>query len=295
MTINREAVIEKLKDLKSQGFEVPSEDMIKTNDEIQKIREASKINTELLDLIAENIKSGMTTEEIDNIANEFVISKGAESTLIDYPNGPRTHKFPKSISLSINDEIYFGIPSSNVVLKDGDIVNIDTHIRYQGYCSDASRMFMIGNVSNEAKRLVEVANECLHKGIEKVKPWGHIGDIIDAVEKHAEGNGYSVFNLMGHGVGRNVPEEPIFGPNGIGGMGVVLGNTPTLGTNKVGKGMILAPGMVISIEPAINEGERDWNVDRDNGFTIYTNDKKLSAQWEHTMLVTENGVEILCK
>lgn len=274
MTINREAVIEKLKDLKEQGFEVPSEDMIKTNEEIEKFKESAKINTELLDLIAENIKPGMTTDELDKIAHEFLESKGAKSEHLNFKLDE--HIYPKSISTSVNNEIYFGIPSSNRVLKDGDIVNVCSNISYNGYFSDSSRMFMVGNVSDEAKRLVEVAKECLHKGIESIKPWGHIGDIVHAVEEHAKVNGYSVFDGMGHGLSRIAPEEPFFGPN-------------------KGQGMVLAPGMVISLAPVINQGKKDWYIDKDNGFTMYTKDGKLSAQWEQSMIVTENGVEILAK
>ncbi len=292
--MNRTEVIEKLKELKEKGFVVPSEDMIKTEDEIKIIKECAKINTEVLDLIEKNIKSGISTEELDNIAHEFIISKGAKSEYLNFKSHLGEHIYPKSISISVNNEIYLGIPNTNIVLKEGDIVNVDSHISYNGYCSDASRMFMIGSVSQEAKRLVEVAKECLDKAIETVKPWVHVGDIVDAVEKHAENNGYSTFNLLGHGVGRMVPEEPVFGPNGVG-FHVVLGNTKTFGQNKLGQGMILAPGMVISLEPAINEGKNDWYIDKDNGFTIYTDDGKLSAQWEQSMIITEDGVEIICK
>ena len=294
MTVNREAIIDKLKDLKDKGYIVPSEDMIKTSDEIKKIRKAAKINTELLDLIAKNIKPGMTTDELNTIAHEFIESKGAVPMQLDSPNYSGTHKFPKSSIISVNNEMFYGIPSSDRVLKDGDIVNVIIPIMYDGYCSHESRMFMIGNVSDEAKRLVEVAKECIDKGIEAIKPWGDIRDIVHAVEEHAKVNGYSLFNMIGHGTGRSVREEPIFGSNGIG-IDTLFAKEQGLCPNKVGQGMILAPGMAISLEPAINEGKKDWHIDKDNGFTMYTDDGKLSAQWEHTMLVTEDGVEILCK
>ena len=293
MTMNREIIIEKLNDLKERGFEVPSEDMIKTNEEIEKIKESAKINTELLDFISENIKPGMTTEELDKIAHDFIISKGAVPALLGEPSPLGSHDYPKSTSISINNEICLGIPNTDTVLKDGDIVSVCIPIVYNGYCSDLSRMFMIGNVNDEAKRLVEVAKECLYKEIQAIKPWGHIGDIVDAVEKHAHANGYSVFDKIGHGIGVTVFEDPTFGPKGVG-LDALLGE-PTFGEDKIGQGMVLAPGMVLSLEPPINEGSKDWYLDKNNGWTIYTNDGKLSAQWGYTVLVTESGAEIICK
>ena len=234
---------EKLKSLKERGFEVPSHNIIKTKEQIEKIKESAKINNAVLDLVAENIKAGMTTEEIDKLVHDFTISQGAIPAPLGY------HDFPKSVCTSINDEICHGIPSSDRVLKDGDIINVDVSTIYNGYYSDASRMFMIGNVSEEAKRLVEVTKECLYKGIEAVKPWGHLGDIGDPFVYHYKG----------------------------------------------AKGMVLVPGMIFTIEPMINQGEPDLYIDADNGWTSYTDDGKLSAQWEHMILVTEDGVEILSK
>ena len=292
MTLNRENVINKLKELKEKGYIVPSENMIKTKDEIEKIKEVAKINTELLDLIEKNIKVGISTDELDKIAYDFTISKGAVPILLDAPNNFGTHKYPKSLSISVNNEIYFGIPDSDIVLKDGDIINVDATTEYNGYYADASRMFMVGNVSDEAKRLVKVAKECIDKGIEAIKPWGHIGDIVHAVEEHAKANGYSVFDMMGHGTGFTVLEEPIFGPNGVG--FDALFDSPSWGETKVGQGMILAPGMVLALGPAINEGKKDWYIDKYNGFTMYTADGKLSAQWEKMIVVNEDGIEIIC-
>ena len=188
------------------------------------------------------------------------------------------HDFPKSVCTSINDEICHGIPSPDRVLKDGDIINVDVSTIYNGYYSDASRMFMIGNVSEEAKRLVEVTKECLYKGIEAVKPWGHLGDIGAAIEAHAKANGYSVVEEFGgHGIGLEFHEDPF------------------VYHYKGAKGMVLVPGMIFTIEPMINQGEPDLYIDADNGWTSYTDDGKLSAQWEHMILVTEDGVEILSK
>ena len=246
--------------------------IIKTKEQIEKIKESAKINNAVLDLVAENIKAGMTTEEIDKLVHDFTISQGAIPAPLGY------HDFPKSVCTSINDEICHGIPSPDRVLKDGDIINVDVSTIYNGYYSDASRMFMIGNVSEEAKRLVEVTKECLYKGIEAVKPWGHLGDIGAAIEAHAKANGYSVVEEFGgHGIGLEFHEDPF------------------VYHYKGAKGMVLVPGMIFTIEPMINQGDADLYIDADNGWTSYTDDGKLSAQWEHMILVTEDGVEILSK
>ncbi len=186
----------KLEDLKRAGNEVPTHDIIKNKDQIEKIKESARINNEVLDLVGEKIKAGMTTEDINKIVHEYTVSQGAIPAPLGYGG------FPKSVCTSINSEICHGIPSEDVVLKDGDIINVDVSTIYNGYFSDASRMFMIGNVSEKAKKLVEVTKECLEKGIEAVKPWGHIGDIGFAIQQHAEKNGYSVVrDFGGHGIG----------------------------------------------------------------------------------------------
>ncbi|WP_298842396.1 type I methionyl aminopeptidase, partial [Clostridium sp.] len=170
-------------------------------------------------------------------------------------------------------------PSKDVVLKNGDIINVDVTTILNGYYSDASRMFMIGEVSDEAKKIVEITKECLKKGIEAVKPWGFLGDIGAAVQEYAEGNGYSVVrDFGGHGVGLQIHEDPF------------VSHCGTRGT-----GMILAPGMVFTIEPMINGGGSKIVIDEDNGWTVSTADGSLSAQWENTILVTDDGIEIISK
>lgn len=264
---------EKLKYLKDNGFIVPSHDIIKTKDQIEKIKESSNINNAVLDLVAKEIKEGMTTDDIDKIVHDFTISQGAIPAPLGYGG------FPKSVCTSINSEICHGIPSKDVVIKDGDIINVDVSTIYNGYYSDASRMFMIGNVSEEAKRLVEVTKECLYKGIEAVKPWKHIGAIGAAIQEHAEKNGYSVVrDFGGHGIGLKFHEDPF-----------------VFHIGKKDEGMILVPGMIFTIEPMINQGDYELYIDADNEWTAYTEDGKLSAQWEHMVLVTEDGVEILSK
>ena len=184
-----------------------------------------------------------------------------------------------NVCTSINNEICHGIPSKDIVLKSGDIINVDVSTIYKGFYSDASRMFCIGEVSEEAKRLVEVTKECLEKGIATIKPWSHLGDIGAAIEKHAHANGYSVVvDFVGHGVGLEFHEEPV---------------VPHYG--KENTGVLLAPGMIFTVEPMINQGSAELYVDRKNNWTSYTRDGKLSAQWEHMILVTEDGFEILSK
>ena len=264
---------EKLNELKRAGFEVPHHDIIKTKEQIEKIKESAKINNAVLDLVGENIKAGMSTEDINKIVHEYTVSQGAVPAPLGYGG------FPKSVCTSINDEICHGIPSENIILKDGDIINVDVSTIYNGYYSDASRMFMIGNVSDKAKKLVQVTKECLEKGIEAVKPWGHIGDIGAAIQKHAEENGYSVVrDFGGHGIGLQFHEDPFVFHYG-----------------SKNEGMILVPGMIFTIEPMINEGSYDLYIDAENEWTAYTDDGSLSAQWEHMILVTEDGVEIIAK
>lgn len=263
----------KLSDLKRKGYIVPGKKLIKTKEQIEGIKKSAEINNGLLDLISENIKEGMTTEEIDKLTYDYTISKGGIPADLNYDG------FPKSICVSINNEVCHGIPSNDVILKSGDIVNIDATSILNGYYSDASRMFMIGEVNEEAKNLVKVAKECLNKGLEEVKPWAFLGDIGAAIQEHAESNGYSVVREFGgHGVGLDIHEDPFVFHFG-----------------KRGTDMVLAPGMVFTIEPMINAGSHEIFIDENNGWTALTADGSLSAQWEHTVLVTEEGVEVISK
>lgn len=264
---------EKKKMYRLHGEEVPTRDMIKNEAEIAAIKESAKINTAVLDEVAKHIHEGMTTQDIDDIVYRFTKSMGAIPAPLNYEG------FPKSVCTSVNSQICHGIPSKDVVLKSGDIVNVDVSTIYKGYYSDASRMFCIGEVSPEAKRLVDVTKECLEKGIAAIKPWGHLGDIGAAIAKHAHANGYSVvIEFVGHGVGLKFHEEPM---------------VPHYG--EEGTGVLLAPGMIFTVEPMINEGSAELYVDSSNNWTSYTRDGKLSAQWENMILVTEDGIEILSK
>ena len=264
---------ERLSSLELEGYEVPSRDMIKNAEEIETIKKSAAINDAVLDLVAENIKEGMSTEEIDKLVHDYTVSKGAVPAPLNFEG------FPKSVCTSINEQVCHGIPSKDVILKSGDIVNVDVSTIFNGYYSDASRMFMIGDVSDEARKLVKVSKECLEKGIEAVKPWGFLGDIGEAIQTHAENNGFSVVkDFGGHGVGIEFHEEPFVYHYGV-----------------KGQGMVLVPGMMFTIEPMINAGDYKLFIDEDNGWTAITKDGSLSSQWENTILVTEDGIEIIAK
>lgn len=268
-----EAFDQKLYAFARQGKIIPERKLMKSEKDIQGIKKSCAINDGVLDLVAKEIRVGMSTEEIDQLVYQYTTQHGAIPAPLHYEG------FPKSVCTSINSEVCHGIPSENVILKDGDIINVDVSTIFHGYYSDASRMFMIGKVSDEAKKLVEVTKECLQIGIDAVKPWGNVGDIGAAIMEHAHANGYSVVRAFaGHGVGNDFHEDPIVSHVGV-----------------KGTGMVLAPGMVLTIEPMINIGDYPIYIDEHNGWTSYTKDGSLSAQWEHTILITEKGVEILAK
>lgn len=267
-----EAFDEKLEEAARAGHFIPSHDMIKTPEQLEGIRESCKINIAVLDYVAEHIQAGVTTEEIDKWVYEETTKRGGIPATLGYQG------FPKSVCTSIDDQVCHGIPSESVVLKDGDIINVDVSTIYKGYYSDSSRMFCIGEVSPEKKKLVDVVKECIELGLEQVKPWGFLGDMAHAVNEHAVKNGYSVVReIGGHGVGLEFHEEPWVGYIG-----------------EAGTGMMMAPGMVFTIEPMVNMGGCEVYVDDNDGWGVYTEDGKPSAQWEIMVLVTETGHEVLC-
>lgn len=245
--------------------------MIKTPEQIAAIKESAKINIAVLDYVAEHIKAGVTTEEIDQWVYNETTKRGGIPAPLDYEG------FPKSVCTSINDQVCHGIPSSEVVLREGDIINVDVSTIYQGYFSDSSRMFCIGQVSEEKRRLVEVAKESLSVGLKEVRPWGFLGDMGQAIHDFARENGYSVVReIGGHGVGLAFHEDPWVSY-----------------VSKRGTEMLMVPGMVFTIEPMINMGKHDIYTDEEDGWTVYTQDGLPSAQWEIQVLVTEEGYEIL--
>lgn len=264
---------EKAELLKKQGCILPPHSLIKNEKQIEGIKVACRINSLILDKVASEIKAGMTTEDIDKIVYDETIRLGGIPACLGYEG------FPKSVCTSVNSVVCHGIPSKNVVLRDGDIVNVDCTTIVGGFFGDSSRMFEIGNVSEVAHKLVTVTKECLDKATAEIKPFCHVGDIGAIVSKHAKANGFSVVKeLGGHGVGLKMHEEPFVSH-----------------TAKAGTGMLLVPGMVFTIEPMINAGKAGVCIDDSDGWTIYTWDDSLSAQWEYTLLMTETGAEILAK
>lgn len=256
---------------RAEGHEVPRLKLLKTQQQIEGIRESGKRNTALLDFIGDYVSDGVTTEELNRLIDTKTKELGCVPATLHY-NG-----YPKSTCISIDDVVCHGIPSDRVILKNGDIVNIDVSTIYNGFFSDSSRMFLVGDVSDEKRRLVEIAKECMGRGIEQVKPWGFLGDIGQAVNDHARKNGYSVVReIGGHGVGLEFHEDPWVSH-----------------VSRQGTGMLLVPGLVFTVEPMINMGKAGVFVDKDDSWTVYTQDGKPSAQWEKTVLVTETGYEIL--
>ena len=266
-----EAFDAKVEMLRQKGYPVLDHKLIKTPEQIEKIKESCKINVAVLDYVAEHIKAGVSTEEIDRWVHEETVRHGGIPAPLNYEG------FPKSVCTSINDEVCHGIPSEDVILKEGDIINVDVSTIYKGYFSDSSRMFIIGKTTPDKEKLVRVAKECVEEGIKAVKPWTFLGDMADAVNRHAKENGYSiVVDIGGHGVGLEFHEDPF-----------VSYVTPK------GTEMLMVPGMVFTIEPMVNAGTAEIYQDADNGWTIYTDDGKPSAQWEVTVAVTEDGCEVL--
>lgn len=264
---------EKLARFAFEGHMIPTHEMIKNREQIEGIREAGKLNTEILDMISEHVKEGISTGEIDRRIHEYTLAHGAVPAPLGFEG------YPKSVCTSIDDVVCHGIPDNRRALKSGEIVNIDVTTILNGYYGDASRMYCIGEVSEEKKRLVKVAKECLDLGFEAVKPWGHLGDVGYAINTHAEKNGYSiVVEIGGHGVGLDFHEEPWVSHIG-----------------QPGADIVLAPGMIFTIEPMVNMGEADVWQDEDDGWTVRTEDGLPSAQWEYTVLVTEQGAEILTR
>lgn len=267
------AMEEKMEQLREAGHIVPGRELLKTPAQIEAIKKSAELNTAVLDHVAKHIHAGMSTEDIDVLVHDFTVSHGGIPAPLGYEG------FPKSVCTSLNNEICHGIPDKNIILQEGDIINVDVSTILDGYFSDASRMFKIGTVSERAERIVRVTEECVELGLKAAKPWGHLGDIADAIYTHAQKNGYSVVeDIGGHGIGLEFHEEPF-----------VSYVTPK------GSEMVLVPGMMFTIEPMLNEGSPDFFVDEDNDWTVYTIDDGLSAQIEYMVLVTETGIKVLTK
>ena len=263
----------KIMALEKKGKLVPTRDMIKTPEQIEGIRKSGIVNTGCLYAVAEAIHAGMNTQEIDDICMQYCKDHNAIPACLNYEG------YPKSVCTSINEVVCHGVPKKEDILQEGDIINVDMTTIVDGYYADASRMFIIGKTTPEKERLVRVAKECLEIGAEAAKPYSFVGDIGHAIQKHAEKNGYGVVrDLCGHGVGIEFHEQP-----------------DVVHYGHKGTGMLLVPGMVFTIEPMINMGTWKVFIDADDpyGWEVITGDEKPSAQWEHTFVMTEHGLEIL--
>ena len=247
---------------------------IKTADEIEKMRVAGRLTAEVLEMIEPHVQVGVTTGELDKICHEYITNKqGAIPAPINY------HGFPRSICTSINDVVCHGIPSDTKKLKNGDIVNIDVTVIKDEYHGDSSIMVEVGQAAPHAQRLISVTQECLYMALELVKPGATLGDIGHVIQQHAEKNYYSVVReYCGHGIGKVFHEDP-----------------QVLHYGNRGAGMVLEPVMTFTIEPMINAGKRQTRLNKKDGWTVTTMDGRLSAQWEHTLCVTETGCEVLTR
>ena len=243
---------------------------LKTKKQIELMKEACRITKGMLDIVQKNIKPGISTLELDKIAEDYCRSQGA------IPNFKNYNGFTGSICASVNDVVVHGIPSSNIILKEGDIISIDCGAYIRGFNGDAARTFPVGKISAEKQRLIDVTKQCFFEGIKDLKVGDRIGDIGERVQKHAESNGYSVVReMVGHGIGKSLHEDPQVPNYGHKGFGPVIEN-----------------GLVIAVEPMINMGGKAIVVD-DDGWTTRTKDGKPSAHYENTIAITDEGIEIL--
>ena len=262
---------ERLQELYEDGQEVPKRSMLKQERDIEGIKRSAVINRGVLDYVGEHIGVGTTTEEIDQWVYNYTVERGGIPADLHYEG------YPKSVCTSINEVVCHGIPANDVVLQSGDIVNVDCSTILEGYFSDSSRMFCIGEVSDERRRLVEETKKAMEAGIAAVKPWGHLGDVGAAVSEHAHSCGFSVVREFGgHGIGFEFHEDPFVSHVG-----------------RAGTGMVLVPGLVFTIEPMINAGAQEIDMSDPNGWTVRTADRSDSAQWEVQLVVTEDGCELL--
>ena len=266
-----DARLSEIKFIASKSQVRPPKRLINNAADIEGIKRAAVINTGALDLMSELVKEGVDTLTLNDAAHEFIVSHGANPSCLNFEG------YPKSICISVNNVVCHGIPSRKEILKSGDILNIDITTDLDGYFADASRMYTVGEISPEAQRLIDVTHEIMEVGIAAAKPWHFVGDIGAACAKLAHDNGYSVVtDLGGHGVGKKFHLEPFVSHD-----------------CKAETGMLLVPGIVLTVEPMINAGKKQVEVDDGDHWTVRTADGSLSAQWEKTILITETGTEVL--
>ena len=265
------AIDERLQECYLNGQEVIYRHLLKTPEDIEGIKRSAAINVGVLDRVAERIAPGVTTAEVDQWIYDYTVEHGGIPADLNYEG------FPKSVCTSINDVVCHGIPSERDVLREGDIVNVDCSTILDGYFSDSSRMFCIGEVSPERKKLVDVTRESIQRGLAQVKPWNTLGDMAHAVQTYVEENGFNVVREFGgHGIGKEFHEDPFVSHVG-----------------EPGEGVVLAPGMCFTIEPMVNAGGADIDMNDSNGWTVRTADGSDSAQWEVQLVVTDTGYELL--
>lgn len=247
---------------------------LKTDEDFAKMRVAGRLAADVLEMIGEHVKPGITTGELDHICHDYIVNtQQAVPAPLNY-NG-----FPRSICTSVNHVICHGIPSDTKVLKPGDIINIDVTVIKDGFHGDTSKMFCVGDVPEHAQRLIRVSQECLYKAIALVKPGATLGDIGHVIQQYGEANNYSIVReYCGHGIGRIFHEDP-----------------QVLHYGMPGTGLRLVAGMTFTIEPMLNAGTRYTKLSNQDGWTVTTKDRRLSAQWEHTMGVTQDGCEVFTK
>ena len=265
------AIDERLQECYLNGQEVIYRHLLKTPEDIEGIKRSAAINVGVLDMVAERIAPGVTTAEVDQWIYDYTVEHGGIPADLNYEG------FPKSVCTSINDVVCHGIPSERDVLREGDIVNVDCSTILDGYFSDSSRMFCIGEVSPERKKLVDVTRESIQRGLAQVKPWNTLGDMAHAVQTYVEENGFNVVREFGgHGIGKEFHEDPFVSHVG-----------------EPGEGVVLAPGMCFTIEPMVNAGGAGIDMNDPNGWTVRTADGSDSAQWEVQLVVTDTGYELL--
>ncbi|MBR6328274.1 MAG: type I methionyl aminopeptidase [Lachnospiraceae bacterium] len=251
---------------------VPDHDIIKTPKDVEGMKRSAVINMAVLDYVSEHIRAGISTAEIDDWVVKITKEMGGHCAPLGYEG------YPRSVCTSVNDVVCHGIPDEKEILKDGDIINVDVSTYFEGYFSDSSRMFMIGEVSPEARSLVENVKKCVEIGIENVKPWTTLGDMASKINEFATSCGYEIVReIGGHGIGLEFHEDPFVSY-----------------VTRPGEEMLMVPGLCFTIEPMVNAGKHDIYTDRDNGWTVRTKDGSLSAQWEVQLVVTEDGCELIC-
>ncbi len=262
---------EKLESFKSRGFTVPKQKLIKMPEDIEGIKRSAVINMACLDYVSQHIGPGISTQEIDNWVSRITKEMGGICATLGYEG------FPKSVCTSLNDQVCHGIPSEDDVLQDGDIINVDCTTILDGYYADSSRMFIIGDVPDKTRQFVEDVKESVQVGLREIRPWRCLGDMGSAINEFCKSKGYSVVEeIGGHGCGLDFHEEPWVSY-----------------VSKPGTEMLMVPGLCFTVEPMVNMGKHDIYQDEDNGWTIYTEDGSLSAQWEVQIVVTEDGYEML--